>query len=367
MNKSGGDRQFHLQVKGELLGEERLDISRSYHFAEVFFAVFLIPVMVIAKLRRFHPEVLQIGKPVFIPHQVLKASIKALDMAVTPRFIERDKDHLNPEIQTKPDQFAKGLWVVQTTSERRFVIDLQKTRNAIHLPILYEKGQDAVCVLCIELFEICLAGTDINTVDRYDFAVSADMQGCNQIQLVQVTRVLCIGPRVINGLLLMVGSVRLLDQAAAFENTVDGGQTGLVIHAFSIKILMNANGTAKGVFGVRLVAPAQPLPGTDNCSPNSRCDLVRPVVRLRGLIEKPLLVIGLASLDPLVDPVTRPVEFVGDIKYCLTDGVQFKTTLSKKNLIISCMTFLDIQGLLMGFTLDIKCSRCPDTAMFTMS
>jgi hypothetical protein len=367
MDLTSSDWQFCFCVKDKIIGKKGLCISRHRFLAEVFFSISLIGIMIITKLRRFCSQVFQVGKPVFIPYQILKASVKAFNMAVTPWFIKRNKDHLDSEIQTEPNQFAKGFGVIHATPERCFVINLQKTGNAIRLPILYQKGQDTVCILRIELLEICPAGTDINTIDGHHFAVSADKQRGDDIHLVQKTRILCFGLRVKNGLLFTVDPFSLFNQSVAFENTINGRQAWLSRNAFAIQVLVNTNGATKGVFGVWLIMATQALPRGNDRVFDFKWNLVRSMMWLRSIIKKPVRVFGLASFDPLICPVPRSIKLMRDIKYCLATRVEFKTTLSKKNLIFCCMTFLDIQELLQRFILDIKCSRCPDIPLFTMS
>jgi hypothetical protein len=172
--------------------------------------------------------------------------------------------------------------------------------------------------------------------------------------------------RIIDALLLAVGSGIGFNQTITAEYPVDGGQAGFVFDTLSGKVLVDADGTAKRVLSCRRVSLLKKLSGMNNRSFDICRNLSRLGTRLRRLVEIPCLIITLAAFSPLINPITGTLKNRRNIENGCAFGIQRATFLSNVNFFIGRLTFLFTPGLLVKFSRDINCSRCHDTAMFTM-
>ena len=331
--------------------------------AEMLFAVVLIGIMLSLKFRRFIPQMHKISNPVFIPDELLKTAIQAFDMAVPPRFIEGDKDHLDSKIKTESDQFAEGPRMVKAATESSLIIHLQIPRHTIRFPVRYDKGKNTFRIFRIILLKVGVTGADIDSVNRRNLSVSGDIQRRDDIHLVKKTRVPCPSSRIINAFFIMLQRTLGFNQPVSFENSVDGGKARFILNSFAVEVLMNTDSTAKSVSGCRRVPTLESLSGLNDCIFNRLIDFTRFGMRCFRLVEIPLSisVLSLASINPFVNPVARPFKYRRYLNNRMTGRIQFKTPLPRGCLFVWRTTFLSIINLLDDFIKDIKCSRCYET------
>jgi hypothetical protein len=251
--------------------------------------------------------------------------------------------------------------VVQTASECRFVVNLQVSWYSIFLPILYDKRQNTVGILCIILLKAGMAAENIDAIDRNNFSVPGNIQRRDKIQLMNKAWVADFCFRIIDFLLLPITFIRLFRKAMPLEDSVDRRKARLLINIFPVKVLMNSNGATKCISRFRRIATLQKLSAINNGVLSIGVDFVRLITWLSGSVEKPRFIAACAPFDPFVRPVTGSFENRRNLNNRMSGCIQFMALFSQRYFIIGRLSFLSTKELLLGFSFDIICSRCPET------
>lgn len=280
--------------------------------------------MLIFKLFRFSAQARQIFKPVTCPDIFLKPAIKTFDVAVSPRFVIRDKDQLHPDVQTESNEFSERAGVVQPTTKRSFIIDLQVSRNTIRFPVFNNKIKDIIDILRIKLNKICMAGKNVNSIKGDDLAIPGYVKRCDDIKLVQKVWVQRLGGRIIDFFTTSVfASIPVCHQSIAFDNPVNGGKGWFFVKPFFIKVIMDANRSAKGILGFRCVSFLKAFSGINHFLFDLVINFIRTCMRTTGKAMAPfrIVILALASSCPFINPVSGSLQYGGDFTNCFTGKV----------------------------------------------
>jgi hypothetical protein len=140
-----------------------------------------------------------------------------------------------------------------------------------------------------------------------------------------------------------------------------------LINAFAVKILMYSNSSTKCISCRRRIATLQKLSAANNRALSIGIDLIRFIMWLGGSVEKPRLITTGAAFNPFVYPVTRSLKSRRNLNNRMSSCIKFMTLFSQRYFIIGRFSFLFTKELLLRFSFDISCSRCPGTTMCTMS
>ena len=211
--------------------------------------------MTIFKFLRLCTQPGQIFKPVTCPDISLKSAIETLNVAISPGFIIRDKDQLYPKVQTETNKFSERAGMLQPSTKRSFIIDLQVSRNTVCFPIFDNKIKDIIDILRIKLAKFCMAGKDINSVKRNDLAIPRYIKRCDDIKLVKKIWMQRLGGWIVDFFTTSIFTSRpVFHQAVALDNPVNGGKGWLVVKPLFIKIIMDANRSTKRVLRLGCVS-----------------------------------------------------------------------------------------------------------------
>ena len=274
--------------------------------------------MFIFKLFRFSAQAGQIFKPVTCPDIFQKPAIKAFNVAVSPRFVIRDKDQLHPEVQTETNEFSERAGMVQPTTERSFIIDLHVSRNTIRFPVFDNKIKDIIDILRVKLAKFCMAGKDVNSVKGNDLAIPGYVKRCDDIKLVQKVWMQRLGGRVIDLFATSVfASLPVFHQSIALDNPVNSGKGWFIVNPLFIKVIMDANRSAKRIFSFRCVSFLKAFSGINDFLLDLVINFIRTCMRTARMAVKPLKIftLALASSCPFINPVTGTLQYGSDFTY----------------------------------------------------
>jgi hypothetical protein len=131
--------------------------------------------------------------------------IEALHNAITPRFSDRDEDHLDAQRKAQSEDDAKGARVTIASTKRELVVDLKKVRDANSLPTADQSQGHGLVVFSSLGVDKDAMTVEIHDMERIEAAIVFDVSGSQEIRLMDVVESQGLGEV---GIFHSLGSVR---------------------------------------------------------------------------------------------------------------------------------------------------------------
>ena len=131
-------------------------------------------------------EGLVVREPLPAKEHLVVGIVEPLHIPVSPRLADGDKDRRDPVIEAQPDHDPEGSGVTVAAPEAQLVVELSKIRDPHGLPASQEAGGHCVIGLGSLRLEIDPMAEAIHHVDRVEPAITPDIPGPHQVDLVDV-------------------------------------------------------------------------------------------------------------------------------------------------------------------------------------
>ena len=115
--------------------------------------------------------------------------VEALDHRIAPGLRDRDEHRRNAEVQTQPDNQARGARIAVAAAKTQFVIKEQKIRQPHGFPATQQTAGDLPIRFGALGFDINPMAKKIDDVKRIEFAITLDVARADEIGLMNVVDV----------------------------------------------------------------------------------------------------------------------------------------------------------------------------------